>query len=446
MNRKLTYLFLFFLSLHAVSQKSINSPLSSYGLGEFNPINHGSFSALGNCFVTQSDSMNLNHYNPASYSFLGIGQPIFNINFAVRNSTFSENQEKFVSNHFAINDFALGIPFGKRFGIAFGLKPFANKGYEFSEKTLINKDTIKNTYSGKGSLNQSFLGFSVKILNKKTHKLAIGTNISYVFGSVSDTRLAHITTLKTGGASSKTLQMKSLHYDFGLNYVYKLKHNRVFQSGITYIPSQNMTSFNTTEIYSVFDVNNERSYDILSSVYEKGSYTRPTSTSFGLSYTYRPKIDSSFNKTKIPQFIFMGQFSNSNWSGVKNEVGHQLNVNYLNTISLSLGVEFTANFNYLERSKNSGYFSKIKYRTGFQYTTLPIELQNEQLSNTGITFGLSLPIISQRSVSSFNIGFVYGKNGNSQNTNLNEKYLGFNIGVNIAPGSYDRWFRKYKID
>jgi hypothetical protein len=61
-----------------------------------------------------------------------------------------------------------------------------------------------------------------------------------------------------------------------------------------------------------------------------------------------------------------------------------------------------------------------------------------------LTTGFSLPIISQRSVSSINIGVTFGERGKT--TGLSEKFIGVNFGVNIAPGSYDKWFKKYKID
>ena len=88
----------------------------------------------------------------------------------------------------------------------------------------------------------------------------------------------------------------------------------------------------------------------------------------------------------------------------------------------------------------------MKYRIGAVYQTLPWLDQQIQLTNKALTFGLGIPIINQFSSSSINLSCLYGQRWNGIETSLKENYFSFNFGVNITPASYERWFKKNKID
>lgn len=444
MRSKLFFLIIILFQVSVWSQKTSNSPLSSYGLGEFGGFDHASFSAFGNISIPLSDSLNLNFNNPASYSFLGIGQPIFSTGISSKFSTFNQNGITEKSNISAVNHFALGVPFAKRFGLALGIKPHSRKGYDFIEKQAIGKDSISNNYRGNGSINQAFMGFSIRILNIRKHKLSIGTNASYLFGRVNDERLANLVSESFGAIEQKSYQLKSLSYELGLSYIFNFAPNQALNFGFTYLPEQHLASFKNTILASASDISNEQTYTSLGNVYEKGEILFPSMISSGLCYSYRPKVDSSYNKTKIPQIKLLAEFSNANWSSYRSNFESDSSYNFQNTTKIAFGIEFTPHYNYLDRSKAITYFHKIKYRAGFQYASLPIVRNGVALKSQLYSVGFSLPIISQRSVSSFNIGLTLNDKG--KGTSFSEKFIGLNVGVNIAPGTYDRWFKKYKID
>lgn len=433
-----------FFQVSVWCQKTSNSPLSSYGLGEFGMFDHASFSGFGNVSVPICDSLNLNFQNPASYSFLGIGQPLFSSGISSKFSTFSENNLREKNKLNAINHFALGIPFAKRFGLGIGLKPFTRKGYDFYGKEVINTDSIISNYKGTGGINEVFAGLSLKLLNIKQHKISIGSNLGYLFGSVKDERLANISTQKFGAVEQKSYQIKSLYYQFGLNYYWDFKPNQAITFGLVYAPAQHLVSFKNTGLSYANDITDEKTFIKINTVYEKGEIVFPGVLTLGASYTYRPKVDSDYNKTKIPQVKFLSEFNTINWSNYAGNFASDKAYNFQNSNRISFGVEYTPHYNYLDRSKTISYFHKIKYKTGFQYANLPVQLANKQVTSRLITCGFSFPVTSQRSVSSINVGFTRGEIG--KGTLLNEKFMGFNLGVNIAPGTYDRWFRKYKID
>jgi hypothetical protein len=63
-----------------------------------------------------------------------------------------------------------------------------------------------------------------------------------------------------------------------------------------------------------------------------------------------------------------------------------------------------------------------------------------------MTFGLGIPILAQQSLSSLNIAFQLGQRGINEASSLKESYLGINFGLIVSPSSFDKWFRKRKLD
>ena len=226
----LSYLTLLFLT-NALSQSNINSPYSFYGLGELGGLDHCVTSGLGNTTITIQDSTLLNFYNPATYSSLGKGQPLFSLGVSTKLSTFSENQDSYFSSITNIQNFALGMSFSKHFGLAFGLKPYARRGYEFSSRILVDEDSLIYTYSGEGGINEVFIGLSSNILKYKGAVVSIGGNVGWLFGNTSNTRKSRLiesgNTQYAGGISIKSIQVRSLHYEIGLSYVQKINEKLI---------------------------------------------------------------------------------------------------------------------------------------------------------------------------------------------------------------------------
>jgi len=77
---------------------------------------------------------------------------------------------------------------------------------------------------------------------------------------------------------------------------------------------------------------------------------------------------------------------------------------HVNTFShyFRFGMEYTHN-----QAALRGFFNKIYYRLGGYYSDTYLRINNEQLSDYGITFGVGLPLKAYKS--SFNLGMVLAK-------------------------------------
>lgn len=451
MHTKLLTIFFIGSSLLATAQKFTNSPFSSYGLGEVGGLDHALFSAMGNNTVSIIDSTVLNFYNPSSYASLGKGQPLFSTGISSRFSEYSSGNDISNSKYIGIDHFVIGIPFAKRFGLAFGLKPFSRTGYEFYQLASTSQEKMKYIYKGSGGTHDVFTGLSVNVLKLRSHTLGIGGNFGYLFGSTINERISYLDAeyasgvYIAGGVENRGYTLKSFHMDFGLNYSWAIGKYQSLVVGAIYTPTQNLQARRNEFMAYSTDVYDPDKYQYLDTIIsEKGQITMPSTFGLGVSYTMGPKnVDK---KTRIYQLTFTGEFKMTNWSQYQTRFNAVNTHSFSNTTRFGLGIQYVPHHDYRDRAANVGYMSRIRYRAGFQYSTLPIKVQNDQQTNMGVTLGFGLPFAIQRSSSSLNFGVVLGKQGTGSSQSVNERYIGINFGLTISPGLNDRWFKKFKID
>jgi hypothetical protein len=424
-------------------QTNTNSPYSSRGIGEINPLTHSIFGALGNVSSALIDSAQLNPENPSSYSFLGKGQPIFSIGLASNFSKFQENKTKSSSHFLSINYLTLGMAVSNRFGICFGLKPYSSSGYEVKNHQITGKDTLHYLYTGSGGFSNAYFGLAIKLITHHKHHLSLGSNLGYIFGTNSNQIITTLSSTTFGGIRDRTLQIKALNLDYGMSYLYRIASDHDLVLGITYTPSQSFSStYNNTLIYAV-NTKNILGNDTLQNTALKGNIQTASSVSFGFKYDFTKKNKEINNSNKSPQLQLSGDIKLTDWNSYSNTF---TNETFKNTIQYGLGFQFAPHFDFLDRSKNINLIHRMKYRIGGVYQTLPWSDQQIQLTNKALTFGIGIPIINQFSSSSINLSFLYGQRWNGLETTLRENYFSFNFGVNITPASYERWFKKNKID
>lgn len=457
MQIKITLIISLFLTGISWSQKFTNSPFSAKGLGEYGALDHATFSGMGNASTALIDSTILNFYNPSSYAFLAKGYPLFTTGLSSRFSNYTEQNNTNSSKYIGLDHFAFGISLFKNFGLAAGIKPFTRTGYNFKNTQGLGSDSLSYIYKGSGGTNQFFFGLSAKVFSIQTqkagkHSLGLGVNTSYLFGNTLNERISYINTSQTkiaGGVEQKGYTLKSLYLDFGMNYTWNIAKNTEFTLAATYTPEQKINAFYNNSLYYSSDINNQGLYldTIVQITDEKGNIVLPSTWSVGGTYRYRPVVNKDYNRNKIYEILLTGEYSQTEWTKYSANFTSSTEVlNYSNTSSYKFGIQFTPHYEYLDKSLDKKYFSKIRYRAGVSYGKLPVVAQGKQLTDFGITFGLGLPIATQRALSSVNIGFSAGNRGNGMTQSLNEKYLGINLGVTLSPGFADKWFRKYKLD
>jgi len=445
---KLPVLFLVIITFFAHGQTNTNTPFSSKGIGEITPLTHPIFGALGNVNVSLIDSAQLNSENPSSYSFLGKGQPIFSIGLASNFSNFKQDKITSSTHFLSINYFTLGMAVNKRFGICFGLKPYSSTGYQLKDKQIagnetIGFDTLNYRFTGSGGFSNAYFGLGFKLLSYQKHHLSIGSNLGYVFGVNSNEVTTTLSNATFGGIRNRSLQIKALNVDFGFSYLYRMAKDHDLVLGITYSPSQSFSSTYTNTFVYAMNTNNVLYNDTLKINSEKGILKTASTISFGFKYDFTKKSNEINNSNKSPQLQLAGEIKLTDWRQYTNPFSNET---FKNSIQYGLGFQFAPHYDFLDRSKDINLIHRMKYRFGGIYQTLPWSDQQIQLTNKAITLGVGIPIINQFSSSSINLSCLIGQRWNGLESTLKENYISFNLGVNITPASYERWFKKNKID
>ena len=446
-------LFIFLLGKIALAQSiTSNSPYSSFGLGEFGGLDHAVFSGIGNSNITMQDSTVLNFNNPSSYNTLAKGQPIFSLGVSSRLSDYSENGNSNFGSVTGIQHFAIAFPFAKNFGLAFGLKPYSRRGYEFSSRIEIEGDSLYHNYSGTGGVNEGFLGFSANVLNFKGARLSLGANAGYLFGTVTNIRKSGLIVNGitdngyAGGVSTKSLRASSFHYELGLSYEQRINEKHLVGVYAVLDPKQKINGSYEDGLFYTGNINYESGYDTLSfNDTLNGNISNIPTYTYGLKYTFNGKGRKGQTNELNTEISFHLTYSMSDWSKYEDRFDPNFTNTFLNTQKFTFGVQYIPETNFIINKVSTKFYHRMRYRVGAYYFTLPYETSGEQVSDFGTTFGFGFPIAVQKTLSSINVGFSIGSRGVSDTQALKEKYYGFNLGISIAPGT-DRWFRKRKLN
>lgn len=434
----------------AWTQTTSSSPYSTAGIGEEGALPEAQYGGMGNISSIVFDSTLINTYNPSSYSLMSFGQPLFSVGIASKFSTYSNNSGSFNGKTTGISNITMAIPIGKRFGIGLGLKPFTRKGYNLSQRSYSYDDSTTFNYQGYGSTNLLFVGLAYSVIKTEKTYLTVGFNLGYLFGSVTNQRSSVFdANSPAGGVDLTTYRMKAFHYSFGASYQRFLdydKRKQLFLSAV-YTPQISMNSYRDYSMFYATDVNNQLSYtDTISYIEDnQGKIVFPSKQTFGAGYAFTPNTAKKTDLMKYQLGVF-AEVSLMQWDAYSEEFDSHATSTFSNTFISKIGLQYIPSIDVTKKSKGIKYFSKIKYRIGGQYGLLPNTINGRQLKTTSVTAGFGFPFLGQKTNSSLNISFQYGSSGTGNSADLKERFYSINFGIIIAPSSYEKWFKKYKLD
>lgn len=450
MLKNILLLFFTVLTVYSFSQVSTTSPFSSRGIGDASFYGDARFMGIGGMTTAIIDSSNTNFFNPASYAFVANGLPLFSIGISHEEKTFLEGEASANGRFSSLTQMGLAVPFGNRFGLAFGLKPYSRMGYEINTAEVVNGDSIFYDYTGKGEVQQFLLGFSWKLVNRFNSQFAIGANGFRYFGRVENDRrtFRRINFNEVGAFEKNTLQAVDFGYNLGAVYQYMPSSRHKLTLAATYQLNNEATmrSSNTRVYFGNFS--NINSYDTISPlVRQTGTITIPEQLNIGFNYEFKASRDTLSRSGRLPSFSLAGEFSQEMWASYQEVFGGEINtLGFENASAYRLGFEYIPHRFPQDRAMFLKKRQKWTYRFGTFLLEEPHVLDGQQVLHAGVSAGLGIPFVINRAVSTLNLSVTYGQRGfNLSEQFLRENYVGIKFGVNIAP-SYDRWFTKYQLD
>lgn len=424
-------------SAFAQNSATTSSPYSQYGLGLYDepllPLARG-MGGIGTGLSKTPDGLSfINIINPASYSSI----TLTTIDIGAFANIVSLSRTGFTSqtsSNFRLSHVAFGIPVSRHSAVTFGILPYADLGYNYKQTNTValnhspigvdTSATQESVYSGDGGLSKAYAGYGFSVGN-----FSFGGNVAYIFGKENQYRQVQYPDLP--GVLNTNVQnsvsVGGLNYDYGVQYNLKLGETRRITFGYSGSAGSKINSANSF-IVSHYTLNADGTQNLVtdSTTYTntQGTLTLPQIHRFGITYEKDLKylIGADFK---------IGQWSNLNINGV--------NAGLQNNQSFAIGGQITPNINSL-----SSYWAVVDYRLGFNYDNTYINVNNTNIKQYALTFGLGLPIPNTSRTNYYKVNFSaeLGRRGSLNNSLVQENYINLHLGFTIN----EKWFQKYKFD
>lgn len=405
------------LPVFSTAQQNTFSPYSRYGIGELSRTGFTNNHAMGGWSLGFADSLVMNLNDLSSLAGLKRTNFLMSLNSKwVTSQTENLSQKNSVAS---LGGIQIGVPLGPKGGLGFHLKPVSSVGYLINNNVdLDSLGTANYLYEGAGGLQEA--GISVGYRLYKT--LRVGAQVKYNFGSLQ--RSTSLEFDSTGFYHTKIqnrVEVKDLSFATGLSYTFKFPEARLrLSTGYEMGGSLSSKRYRVVYTYTMSGFTEIPKDTIDFENGTEGTITLPSEISFGFGYL-------SNNHWGIG-----ADFAMSDWSNFEN---FGVSDNLSNSMSVSAGGYFTPDPNAAK-----SYWKVVTYRAGIHYDKTFLQLRDNQLTDLGISFGLSMPM--NRSFSKMNLAFTAGQRGTTEAGLIKENYYQLSIGLSLN----DKWFRKRRIE
>ncbi len=403
------------------AQNGTVSPYSFFGIGDLRSVGTVENQMMGGLSM-YTDSIHINLRNPSAYGKLRLTTYTVAVSHKVLQlKSFTEQQNTSVTN---LDYLSIGFPLSERFGAGFGLKPFSSVGYNLvSESINTNGAAVTNQYSGEGGLNQAYLSLGYQLATD----LHLGATVNFNFGTLENRRIQSVENVQFGTLDNRVSRVNGFDFNYGATYTPIIKDKYTLFTSVTINTQANLVSENTQRIGSFSSTTGQEIEVVEVNLDAQGLKNTelkiPTTTTLGLGFGEEKK------------WFIGAEYSFQGLSSFTNEFISVANLQYQDASTLAFGGFFIPNY-----TSFSGYLKRITYRAGIRMDKTGMIVNNKEINNFGITFGLGLPLGG--SFSNLNLGFELGRRGTTDADLIEESYLKVNVGLSLN----DRWFRKRQID
>ena len=434
MKKNLFYIILSLISINSFSQGSA-SPYSFYGIGSLNFNGTTENRAMGRLSMV-TDSIHMNFRNPASFTgndlkaFNNEGRLVkFTVSVGNSDINFKTQNASAKSTTTSFDYLGMSVPMGK-FGMGFGLIPHSSVGYKL--ESLDDADLIKYKYSGKGGLNKVLLGLAYQF----SESLALGMNFDYNFGNIQNNGVEFLydddsEPLDYHSREANRSDLSGFSYNLGITFKPMLTDLIQLHSAFTYSPDYNLNSDNSRTFSSiVINSNsgeeypiNEINVDLESLGLKETNLSMPSKTSIG------------FGIGKIKKWFIGTEYTFVNTSVFKSDLINIDNSSYEDGSTISFGGYFIPEF-----SSFNNLLKRIVYRSGIYFEKTGLIINDQSISEVGMTFGVGIPVGNM--FSNLNLALEVGNRGTTDANLVEEKFANLKMSLSLN----DRWFVKRKYN
>lgn len=428
MIRKIVIAIVYITTIGLYAQDGTVSPYSFYGIGDLKNNSTVENQMMGGIGV-YADSIHINLKNPAAFGKLGLevmdreGLVTYTAGVSNKQYTLKSFTAEEQSSVTSLDYLALGFSVGKGLGMGFGIMPYSSVGYNLVDDRTETGGSLVNIYTGEGGLTRAFYSIGYEIVDN----LSIGATVNFNFGTLDSERLQQIEDIQFGTFDRRSSRVNGFDFNYALNYTPLIKGRQRLHTSIRVNTQGNLVSKNDRQLGS-FSVSSgvtieELEVDLASQNLENTELKIPTTTTLGIGYgeDYKWFVGAEYSFQEMSSFenVFLGSD----------------NIVYEDASSFAFGAFLTP-----DHDSFTSYFKRVTYRAGLRLDKTGMLVNDVDINNFGITFGLGLPL--GRSFSNLNLGFEFGKRGTTRADLIEESYFKFNVGLSLN----DRWFQKRKIN
>ena len=414
-NSKVSFLVAILMSMQfsLIAQNSTVSPYTRYGYGVIADHSFSGGRSMGGIGYGLRTPNQINPMNPASYSCMDSLTFLFDVGATLQLSLLNDEENSHRNLNGNLMYLAMQFPLSHTIAMSAGLHPYSHTGYNFN--IVNNDDDISHidNFSGKGGLNEVYVGLSIDIWKKR---LALGANVGYMFGIIEhNSKTSYSSEIIGALYTIKKVNLRNMKYNLGMQYTHPLSKTERIVLGLTYSPKIKFSSvsydFVSTDQYA-------RSILSADTVRNKG-FSIPNSFGAGISYE------------KDHKWIIAADLSYQEWSKAQ---FFEENETYKNRHKIVIGSE------YIPNSLSRKYLSRVKYRAGFNYSNSYLRFNGFGYKEYGVSLGAGFPMLDNRSY--INASFEYVRVVPEISSLISEQYFRFTLSCSFN----EFWFFKRRMD
>lgn len=409
------------------------SPYSMYGIGDLSKFGTAYNRSMGGVGIATRDKRNLNILNPAAVTERDIQSFMFDFSISQGNRYYAQNDIHSSNNTFNINSITMSFPIFKPMAMYVGIAPYSDIGYKVSawetdQNIIAHTGSILNTVQGYGGLYNLYSGVGYNLFKG----FSVGGELDYIFGNLhKDNSFQMASSSHRSISSGYTMTLKAMTGKFGVQYAIPVAKDVSVVVGATYKLQTNLRgTVDRFEIQTISSINDStpspRTY---SDTLGNGKVKLASEIGVGLALKGGDKWTAEVN------------YIRSDWSstGMDKVIGF---ANVGNAVfSATTSQSIRAGFSYVPNRNDIRYYRRrVTYRAGAYWDQAYCKIDGNDLNAVGLTFGATLPVF--RLYNGLTVGMDFGQRGSKANGLVRERYVSFNIGLNI----HDIWFIKTRYD
>ena len=408
----------------AFAQSGTNSPYSQYGFGVLSDQTSGFNRGMNGLGLGSRAGNRVNFINPASYSAIDSLSFIFDVGMSGQNTNFKEGSHRINAKNADFEYAVAGFRLFKNMGMSFGIVPFTNVGYNYTETQLLNDDSrvrCNQVFDGKGGIHAIYLGAGWQAFRG----FSIGANISYLWG---DIERKVVSTYNDESVNSLNkiynLNVNSYKLDFGMQYVLPISKKDKLTFGATMSLGHSLNAEPSCDIIS----RNPGTGISDTTRYVGSSVKLPFMYGAGIMYNHNDQLDLGFDYS-------LQQWGSTSFPAYNNGTYSSDDNYFKNRHKFTFGGDFCSD------KESRSFFKRMHYRAGVSYATPYFKVgEKDGPKEISLSAGLGIPVKNvwgNRSMVNISGQWVHS----SADGLITENTLRINIGVTFN----ERWFMKWKV-